>query len=244
MTSAEIDFKSITIVEIALVVNANTLQCKGQNRKFLCHFFPFACQENSWNFGFRLNLFRSICYNTEANRNLVKLKPVGYQNAVCPSGEGYSGFKVTGMIKDFGGISNFRFQDIFGLENFGRYFSGQLDLSRHFFGYSKQSQDSRQFPRIPAAQFREKIILARKFSVKFWFRDFPGICLKPQGFFWVLIFAPILSSLSLEILSTSPLPSPPRTVYAAMTMLSFFCLFCDRRRSNKNLEIQQVTFQK
>ena len=62
------------------------------------------------------------------------------------------------------------------------------------------------------------------------------------GIFWVLIFAPFLSSLSLEILSTPP--SPPRTVYAAMTMLSFFCLFYDRRGSNKNLEIQQVTFQK
>ena len=78
MTGAEIDFKSITIVEIALVVNANTLLCKGENRKVLCYSFPFACRENSWNFGFRLNLFRSICYNTEANRNLVKLKPVGY----------------------------------------------------------------------------------------------------------------------------------------------------------------------
>ena len=61
MTGAEIDFKSITIVEIALVVNANTLWCKGENRKFLCYFFPFACQENSWNFGFCLNLFRLIC---------------------------------------------------------------------------------------------------------------------------------------------------------------------------------------
>ena len=50
---------------------------------------------------------------------------------------------MTGMIKDFGGVSNFRFQDIFGLENFGRYFSGKLDLSRDFFEYSKQSQDSR-----------------------------------------------------------------------------------------------------
>jgi len=36
-------------------------------------------------------------------------------------------------------------------------------------------------------------------EVKFWSRDFFGFCLKPYGFFWVLIFAPIWSSLSLEI---------------------------------------------
>ena len=43
------------------------------------------------------------------------------------------------------------------------------------------------------------------FGVKFLSRDFFGFCLKPQGYFWVLIFAPIRSSLSLEILSTSAL---------------------------------------
>ena len=37
---------------------------------------------------------------------------------------------------------------------------------------------------------------------KFWSSDFLGFCLKPKGFFWVLIFAPIRSSLSLEIRST------------------------------------------
>ena len=39
-------------------------------------------------------------------------------------------------------------------------------------------------------------------GVKFWSRDFLGFCLKPYGFFRVLIFAPIRSSLSLEIRST------------------------------------------
>ena len=43
-------------------------------------------------------------------------------------------------------------------------------------------------------------------GVKFWSRDFLGFCLKPKGFFWVLIFAPIQTSLSLEIWSTPPCP--------------------------------------
>ena len=33
----------------------------------------------------------------------------------------------------------------------GKYFFGWLDLSRDFFRYSKQSEDSWQCPRIPAA---------------------------------------------------------------------------------------------
>ena len=37
---------------------------------------------------------------------------------------------------------------------------------------------------------------------KFWSSDFFGFCLKPKGFFWVLNFAPIRSSLLLEIRST------------------------------------------
>ena len=38
---------------------------------------------------------------------------------------------------------------------------------------------------------------------KFFDWDFLGYCLKPQGVFWVLNFAPIRSSLSLEIQSTT-----------------------------------------
>ena len=41
-------------------------------------------------------------------------------------------------------------------------------------------------------------------GVKFWSRDFLGFCLKPWDFFWVFIFASILSSLSLEIQGTPP----------------------------------------
>ena len=49
--------------------------------------------------------------------------------------------------------------------------------------------------------------MAQKFGmgflrVKFWPRDFFGFCLKPSELFWVFIFAPIRSSLSLEIQST------------------------------------------
>ena len=39
-------------------------------------------------------------------------------------------------------------------------------------------------------------------GVKFWSRDFLGFCLKPYGFFRVLILAPIRSSLSLKFQST------------------------------------------
>ena len=42
------------------------------------------------------------------------------------------------------------------------------------------------------------------FGVNFCFRYFFGFCWKPWGFFWVLIFASIRSSLSLEIRSTLP----------------------------------------
>ena len=42
------------------------------------------------------------------------------------------------------------------------------------------------------------------FGVNFCFRYFFGFCWKPWGFFWVLIFAFIRSSLSLEIRSTLP----------------------------------------
>ena len=44
---------------------------------------------------------------------------------------GYFGFQVMGMIEGF-----------FWVGKFGKYFFGQLDLSRDFIGYSKQSEDS------------------------------------------------------------------------------------------------------
>ena len=44
---------------------------------------------------------------------------------------------MTGIIKGFLGVSNFRFWDFFRVGKFGKYFFGQLDLSRVFLGYSK-----------------------------------------------------------------------------------------------------------
>ena len=46
-----------------------------------------------------------------------------------------------------------------------------------------------------------EIFMAREFGMGFFGG---GGCLKPLGFFWILIFAPIRSSLSLEIWSTPP----------------------------------------
>ena len=50
--------------------------------------------------------------------------------------------------------------------------------------------------------------------VNVWSRDCSGFCWKPKGFFWVLIFAPIRSSPSLESnlkyrVPPSPPPPPP-----------------------------------
>ena len=41
-------------------------------------------------------------------------------------GGGYSGFQVTEMIKVFFSVSNFRFRDLFGQENFSKYLFGSL----------------------------------------------------------------------------------------------------------------------
>ena len=46
------------------------------------------------------------------------------------AGGRYSGFKVTGMIEDFWGVRNFRFQDFWGEGIFGKYFFGWNDLRR------------------------------------------------------------------------------------------------------------------
>ena len=80
-----------------------------------------------------------------------------------------------------------------------------LDLRRDFFGYSKQSED---FVIVPTYSWH--IVLQIHFygfinsawdflGVKFWSRDF-------FRFFWVLIFAPIQSSMSLDIQGIPPAP--------------------------------------
>lgn len=41
-------------------------------------------------------------------------------------GGGYSGFKVTGMIEEFWGVRNFRFQIFWGKEYLASIFSGEM----------------------------------------------------------------------------------------------------------------------
>ena len=43
------------------------------------------------------------------------------------------GFQVTGVIEGFFGGSTFSSSGFFGVENFGKYLLGLLDLSRDFF---------------------------------------------------------------------------------------------------------------
>ena len=51
---------------------------------------------------------------------------------------GYSGFQVTGMIKEFLGGLKFSISGFFGVGKFWQvFFLGKFDLSRDFFGYSK-----------------------------------------------------------------------------------------------------------
>ena len=47
----------------------------------------------------------------------------------------YSGFQVTGMIKGFFWVWNFRFLDFFWVWKFGKYFLGSLIWVEIFFGY-------------------------------------------------------------------------------------------------------------
>ena len=93
---------------------------------------------------------------------------------------------------------------LWSLENAQRD-TANLAISRDFFGYSKLMFLFLVFYHLC---FLEIFIMARKFGMgffgdKFWSRDFFGFCLKPKGFFRVLTFASIWSSLSLEIRSTA-----------------------------------------
>ena len=58
-------------------------------------------------------------------------------------------------------------------------------------------------------------------GVKFLSKVFWGLCLRPQGFFWVYIFAPFQSSLSLEIRRTPPPPQPPTSEYGTPLRIIF-----------------------
>ena len=80
-----------------------------------------------------------------------------------------------------------------------------LAISRDFFGYSKliflffvlyHFMLPGNF--YNGSEIRHGIF----WGINFGPAIFGGFCLRPKGFFWVLIFAPIRSSLSLEIRST------------------------------------------
>ena len=49
---------------------------------------------------------------------------------------------MTGMIEGFFLGLKFLIPGFFWVGKFGKYFFGSLDLSRDFFGYSRQSEDS------------------------------------------------------------------------------------------------------
>ena len=123
--------------------------------------------------------------------------------------------KWQGWSKDFWGFEIFDF----GVGKLWQGFSfggrgGVHDLSRNFLGVFKTIW---RFVIVPAytqpCSFVNKVNQESKFlwlrnsawgfwGVKFWSRDFIGFYLKPRGFFRVLIFAPIQSSMSLEIQRT------------------------------------------
>ena len=116
------------------------------------------------------------------------------------------------MINDreFLGLK-FLIPGFFWVGKFGEYCLGWIDLSRDFFGYSKQSEDS--WPRSSPNTVQPNLAL------EIWHRIFrglifgPGIFLgfvgSPRDFWGVLIFAPNRSSPSFEIWSTIFHAPPP-----------------------------------
>ena len=98
-------------------------------------------------------------------------------------------------------------KDFFELRNFGKYFFGSLILAGIFFGgrgnqnnLKIRNSSHTPWPRSSVNKFLWLGNLAWDFlEVKFWSRDFLGFVWSPREFFGVLVFAPIRSSLSLEI---------------------------------------------
>ena len=110
--------------------------------------------------------------------------------------EGDSGFQVMGMIKGFFWVWNFRFRDFFWVGKSGEYFCWWIDLSRDFWGYSKQSEDlwpcsspNKVQPNL-ASEIPHGIFWGLIFGPGIFF----GFCWKPWFFFFgggggVVIFA-------------------------------------------------------
>ena len=73
-------------------------------------------------------------------------------------------------------------------------------------------------PGYPGHVVLMEIFMAKKFGMGF----FGGLILA-QGFFWVLIFATIRSSMSLEIRTTPPPPGPVQQPKKNVILFNTFC---------------------
>ena len=131
-------------------------------------------------------------------------------------GGGYSGFQVTEMIKGLFWVSDLRFWDCVGGSKICKVFFWVAWLKSWYLGILKTiwrfvvataySQRHSSTNKVQPNLFRDffqglEIWHGIFRGVNFWTRDFFGFCWKPEGFLWVLIFAPIRSSPSLEIWS-------------------------------------------
>ena len=127
------------------------------------------------------------------------------------------------MIEGFFWVWNFLFRDFFGLENLASIYLGWLDLSRDFWGVFKAIS---RFVVVSVCSghvvlwimYNQTVITVEAFWKFLGLRNsawdfcrlifgpgnFLGFVGSPTEFFWVLIFAPIKSFLSLEIQSAPP----------------------------------------
>ena len=114
-------------------------------------------------------------------------------------GGGYCKFQVTGMFKDFFWFEIFDFGIFWGRKSLGSILWGSLIYVGIFWGIQTNLL---------------QISMARKFGMGFFCRL--NLSFRHGNFWGVLIFAPIQSSLSLEIQST------PSQVYTGL-LLTVIC---------------------
>ena len=87
-----------------------------------------------------------------------------------------SDFKWRGWSKDFLGVSNFRCREFLG-RKIWQVFFWWLDLSRDFWGYSKQCEGSWSFTLVSRPRSSVNKVSAGDFlGVNFWSRDIFGFC--------------------------------------------------------------------
>ena len=143
-----------------------------------------------------IKLYFSLCINIENKWYVCDLLNFILRGSMYISQ--WVGWGKVLQVSSAGMIEGF-----FWVGKFWKVFFRWLDLRRDFFGYSKQSED---FVIVPTYSWH--IVLQIHFygfinsawdflGVKFWSRDF-------FRFFWVLIFAPIQSSMSLDIQGIPP----------------------------------------